>query len=351
MFYTGLDLHKSFSYITTMDDKGQIVGQKKLPSNSEVVEFLKEFGKNMEVAIEATPSWYWLYDQLEYEGFDVKLSHPLRTKAIASAKVKTDKVDSATLAHLLRSDLLPLSYVPEKSVRLNRELLRYRASLVKIQSGIKNKIHTILAKNNISHDYTDLFGKAGIAFLHSLSMPENYKIALMGYLSVLETVRHEIRDASKRVERLAEDDRDAVLLMTIPGVGYYSALLIKSEIGDVKRFPSAKQLCSYAGLVPLTHASGNLCYHGHITKQGSRWLRWILIEAAIHTVKRTGPLRRFYYKVERKKGGKIAKVAAARKLLEWIYHMLRDEKTFQQVEKAVELVGRGEPAKTARPYL
>jgi len=176
MLYTGLDLHKSFSYITTMNDKGQIVGQKKLPPNGEVVEFLKEFGESMEVAIEATPSWYWLYDCLEDKGFAVKLSHPLRTKAIASAKVKTDKVDSATLAHLLRSDLLPLSYVPEKPVRLNRELLRYRASLVKIQSGIKNKMHTILAKNNISHDYTDLFGKAGMAFLHSLSLPENYKI-------------------------------------------------------------------------------------------------------------------------------------------------------------------------------
>ena len=132
MLYTGLGLHKSFSYITTMEDKGQIVGWKKLPSNGEVIEFLKEFGENMEVAIETTPSWYWLYDHLEDDGFDVKLSHPLRTKAIASAKVKADKVDSATLAHLLRSDLLPSSYVPEKSVRLNRELLRYRASLVKI---------------------------------------------------------------------------------------------------------------------------------------------------------------------------------------------------------------------------
>jgi transposase len=346
MLYTGLDLHKSFSYITTVNDKGQIVGQKKLPSNGEVVEFLKEFGERMEVAIEATPSWYWLYDLLEDEGFGVKLSHPLKTKAIAYAKVKTDKVDSATLAHLLRSDLLPLSYVPQKPVRLNRELLRYRASLVKVQTGIKNKVHTILAKNNISHGYSDLFGKEGMTFLRSVSLPENYKIALEGYLSVLETVRQKIQVASGRVQKLAEADQDAMLLMTVPGVGYYSALLIKSEIGDIKRFPSAKQLCSYAGLVPSTYASGNTCYHGHITKQGSRWLRWILIEAAIHAAKRTGPLRRFYYKVERKKGGKVAKVATARKLLEWIYHMLRDGKAFQQVEKAAEFLGRGEPAKS-----
>ena len=347
MLFTGLDLHKSFSYVTTITDKGRIVGQRKLPSNGEVVEFLKAFDESMEVAIEATPSWYWLYDQLEEEGFDVKLSHPLKTKAIAYAKVKTDKVDSATLAHLLRSDLLPLSYVPEKPVRLTRELLRYRASLVKVQTGIKNKIHAILAKNNVSHSYSDLFGKAGMAFLQLVPLPENYRIALEGYVSVLEAVRREIRVASRRVQQLAQEDPDAMLLMTVPGVGYYSALLIRSEIGDVKRFPSAKQLCSYAGLVPSTYASGNTCYHGHITKQGSRWLRWILIEAAIHAVKRPGPLRRFYHKVERKKGGKVAKVATARKLLEWMYHILKDGKTFHEIENAVEVLSRGKPVNFA----
>ena len=143
-------------------------------------------------------------------------------------------------------------------MRLNRELLRYRASLAKIQTRIKNKVHSILSKNNVSHDYTDLFGKARIAFLHSLSLPENYKIALDGYLCVLETVKHEMRGVSKRIQRLAKDDQDSVLLMTILGVGYYSALLIRSEIEDVKRFPSTKQLCSYAGLVPSTHASRKL---------------------------------------------------------------------------------------------
>ena len=343
MLYTGVDYHRSFSYLTTMNEKGKIITQKKLPSNGEIVDFLKEFGEEMEVAIEATPSWYWLYDSLEDEGFKVKLSHPLKTKAIASAKVKTDKIDSATLAHLLRSNLLPLSYVPEKTIRLNRELLRYRASLVKVQTRVKNKIHTILAKNNVTHSYTDLFGKQGIAFLQSLTLTENYKIALEGYLTVLDAVRKEIRLASSKVKQLAEEDRDSLLLMTIPGMGYYSALLTKSEIGDIKRFRSAKQLCSYAGLVPSTHASGNTCFHGHITKQGSRWLRWILVEAAIHAVKRPGILRRFYFKIERKKGGQIAKVATARKLLEWIYHILRDGRTYQEMEKIANLLGRGEP--------
>jgi transposase len=347
MLYTGIDYHRNFSYLTTMNEKGEVISQKKLPSNGEIVDFLKSFGESMEIAIEATPSWYWLYDKLEDEGFEVKLSHPLKTKAIAYAKVKTDKVDSVTLAHLLRSNLLPLSYVPEMPVRLNRELLRYRASLVKIQTGVKNKIHTILGKNNVSHDYTDLFGKEGMTFLHSLNVAENYKIALEGYLTILDAVRKEIQLASKKVQQLAEEDHDAVLLMTVPGMGYYSALLVKSEIGDVKRFRSAKQLCAYSGLVPSTYASGNTCYHGHITKQGSRWLSWILIEAAIHAVKRPGVLRYFYFKVERKKGGQIAKVAAARKLLEWIYHILRDGKTYQEMERIAALLSRGEPGNSS----
>ena len=223
------------------------------------------------------------------------------------------------------------------------ELLLYRASLVKVQTGIKNKIHNILAKNNINHTYTDLFGRKGMTFLHSLSLPENYNIALEGYLTVLDTVKGEIRVVSRKVQQLAEEDRDAMLLMTIPEVGYYSALLIKSEIGDGKRFPSAKQLCSYARLVPSTHASGNTCYHGHITKQGSRWLRRILIEAAIHAVKRPGVLRRFYFNIERKKGDQIAKVAPARKLMEWIYYILKNGKTFHEVEKIAESFSRGEP--------
>jgi transposase len=119
MLYTGIDYHRSFSYLTTMNEKGDIITQKRLPSNGEIVDFLKSFGETMEIAIEATPSWYWLYDHLEDEGFEVKLSHLLKTKAIAYAKVMTDKVDSVTLAHLLRSNPLPLSYVPVKSVRLN----------------------------------------------------------------------------------------------------------------------------------------------------------------------------------------------------------------------------------------
>ena len=145
------------------------------------------------------------------------------------------------------------------------------------------------------------------------------------------------------MHQLAAVDQDAVLLMTIPGVGYCSALLTKSGIGDTVHSPSAKQLCSHTGLVPSTYSSGNVCFHGHITKRGSKWLRCMLVEAAVPAMRRPGPLRRFYHKVERKKGEKVARAATARELLEWTYHVLKDGRTFHQVERIAEPHGRGEP--------
>jgi transposase len=139
MIYAGLDLHKNFSVITAMDAQGkEIIRQRKVVNDpSEIVLLFQEIQDNVKVGVEATRSWYWLYDALEAQGIDVKLSHPLKTRAIAAARVKNDKIDSRILAHLLRADLLPLSYVPCKDIRMERELIRYRASLVRTQTSVK----------------------------------------------------------------------------------------------------------------------------------------------------------------------------------------------------------------------
>jgi transposase len=332
MVYAGLDLHKHFSVITVMDAQGtELVKQRKLV-NGEVLGLFQGLGQPVVAAMEATGSWYWLYDLLEQNGVEVKLSHPLKTKAIASARVKNDKIDSRILAHLLRTGLLPLSYVPDKAVRMQRQLLRYRASLVKMQTGLKNRVHAILAQNNITPSFSDLFGKRGWDFLSSVPLPEMNRLALDGYLSLLSQVEQRIKEADKRIMASVKDNEDAQILMTIPGVGYYSALLITSEIGEITRFPAAKQLCSYAGLIPSTYASGNIVFHGHITKQGSKWLRWILSEAIVHCVNQPGHFQGFYQRLAKRKGPKIAKVAAERKLLEWIYHMLKERRTFPEME-------------------
>ena len=182
MIYAGLDLHQKFSVVTVMDAQGkEIIKQQKLPNNGELSDFLQTFEEPITVAMEATRGWYWLYDLLEDKRIEVKLSHPLKAKAIASARIKNDKIDSKVLAHLLRVDLLPLSHVPQWDVRMRRELLRYRASLVRIQTGIKNKVDAVLAKNNITHDFSDLSGEQGKDFLSSLSASEMYRTVLKGH--------------------------------------------------------------------------------------------------------------------------------------------------------------------------
>lgn len=208
MIYAGLDLHKSFSVVTVMNAQGkEMVKQKKLPNNGEIIELFQGLKEPMAVAMEATRGWYWLYDLLEEKGIEVKLSHPLKTKAIASAKIKNDKIDSKVLAHLLRADLLPLSYVPQRNVRMQREVLRYRASLVRIQTGIKNRVHAILAKNNITHGFSDLFGKQGKDFLSSLSVSGIYRMALNGYLLVLDELEQQIEAVNKRIRDSVRDDQ------------------------------------------------------------------------------------------------------------------------------------------------
>lgn len=329
MVYIGLDMHKKFSYITGINSDGETLFQEKLyHHNGDIKEFFNQFKEPVSVAMEATSNWYWLYDLLEGENISVSLAHPLKTKAIASSKIKTDKIDSKILGHLLRSSLIPCSYIADKTTRLNRERLRYRASLVKIQTSLKNRIHSILAKNNITHSFSDLFGKEGRSFLKDLQLDPVYKEAISGYLDLLENIKSKIERVTKKIKATVQQDIQANLLDTIPGAGHYSSLLILSEIGDINRFPNARCLCSYAGLVPSTYSSGNYTYHGKITKQGSRWLRWIAIEVALKVIDSPGPLRGFYLKISNAKGNKIARTATARKLLKVIYYMLKNNKDY-----------------------
>jgi len=328
MLYCGVDLHKKFSYITTMDKEGKYKEQKKV-INDELPHYFDSLSEDTKVAVEATSNWYNFYELIEDKVSSVDLAHPLKTRAIAEAKVKTDKVDSTILAHLLRTDLLPTSYIPPKEVRDTRELLRYRASLVRLRTQIKNKIHAILLKNGISHPFSDLFGKGGLKFLKELPLREAYKVPLEGYIQALENLSFLIKEISKHIDTLANKDDNVKLLMTIPGIGAYSAMLIMSEIGDIARFHSKKHLSSYAGLVPSTRSSANKIRHGHITTGGSKWLRWILIEAAQKAYLYKGPLYSFYQRIRYKKGYQKAVVALARKISIIIYYILKNKVTFQ----------------------
>jgi transposase len=252
------------------------------------------------------------------------LSSPAKTKAIASAKLKTDKVDALMLANLLRGGYIAESYVPSRRVMSLRELVRYRANLVRMRGTVKNRVHAYLLMNNIRISGSP-FTKG---FLEELRKVEDARVE--GYLRIIERLNLEIHEASERICSEALNDEGARLLMTIPGISFYSALLLVSEIGDVDRFPDSAHLVSYAGLASSTHSSGGTTYHGRITKAGSPYLRWVLNQCTwVHVRNQPeGSVATFYTRLSKKKGHSKAMVAASAKLLKIVYWVLREKRPY-----------------------
>lgn len=339
----GLDQHKYFSQVAVMDEKGAIIKEHKLSHKDKesISQYLSPFKGDSKVAMESTGNWTWMCDLLEKEGFEVHLSHPLKTRLICEAKVKTDKVDARMLAHLLRADLLPESYIAPLEVRQERQKLRYRLSLVKMRTALKNRIHGLLEQLGVTvPPVTDLFGKEGIAWLRTVHLDGSYLMSLEGYLRLIDELNLLIHEMDVEIKRSLKDNQSASLLDTIPGIGILTSHLLIAEIGPIDRFPSAKKLCSYAGLVPSVHQSGQTSYNGRITKQGSRYIRWAMIEAAQKAYLKDASLSKFYHKLCAKKGRSKAIVALARKMLVIAYNVLKYNEPYNLSGKSVERAGR-----------
>lgn len=324
--FVGLDVHKNHIQAAVMDEQGSILREERIQNNVEGIHnFFTGIKNDATVVIESSSTWYHVYKVLNKK-YQVILSNPVKTKAIASAKIKTDKIDAKILANLLRGGYIAECYVPDDRIMQLRELVRYRADLVKGRTRVKNRIHSILLMNGITID-GEPFTKDFVAKLKEL---DDYRIN--SYLSVLESLNVQIGDASKTIRSIANDDNEICrLLMTIPGIGYYSALLIASEIGDINRFPDSQHLCSYFGFVPSTYSSGGVTYHGRITKKGSKYLRWIMVECT-HAHIRTAPesnVSRFYTKISKKKGRQAkGRIAAASKLLKIVYWVMKESREY-----------------------
>jgi len=199
-----------------------------------------------------------------------------------------------------------------------------------MRTVVKNKIHALLIKNGLQHPFSDLFGKAGKAWLAELEIRPVYGNSLKGYLRILNSLEEEVLPISREIKKMAPADPKASLLTTIPGIGDFSALLILSEIGDIQRFPSPKNLVSYAGLNPSVHSSGDVTRYGRISKQGSHWLRWILTESASIASRHPGKLGDFHRKIARRHGTKTANIALARKILTICYYLLKNKEEYRE---------------------
>jgi transposase len=283
------------------------------------------------IALESTGNlWTRIYDELNKEpSHKVILTNPYKTRIIAEAKIKNDRMDARVLADLVRADLVAESYVPDPEVRQQRALLRQRRSLVEDTVAIKNRIHNQLDKYTLKTEFSDLFGKQGREWLRNLQLPPNEKLILTVNLDQLENLEHAIDQLTTQIAKDAADRPDVKLLMGFTGIDYYSAMLLLNEIGDVHRFPTADKLVSYAGLAPSQRQSADHTYHGHITRQGNKYVRWILIEAAQHASRHDPNLKPFYQRIAARRGNPRATVAVARKLLIYIYQVLKKQEPYR----------------------
>lgn len=193
-----------------------------------------------------------------------------------------------------------------------------------MRSAIKNRVHAILAKHGVTHEHADLFGKAGRQFLADVELRDAPRQRLDSLRSLIEDFDREIDTSAKKIDRQTKADERVRLLCQIHGIGRYTAMLIIAEIGDVRRFPSARHLCAWAGLTPTVRRSDGKARLGNITRQGSSILRWAVVEAATHVPTRGGPLREQFERIAKRRGRKVARVAVTRQILTLCYYGLRD---------------------------
>jgi len=322
IIYLGVDLHKEFCQIAVLAANNNIT-QHRVPTEREPLrDFLGSLGARKCLVVEATGNWYFFHQCVSDMVETFKLAHPLKVKAIASARIKTDKIDAATLARLLRADLIPECYIPTMIEVHQRELLRHRMFLVKQRVQLKCRIRATLMKNGLKPPIKYLWGPNGRRWLDGLDLPPVFRFQIDTMLFLMEEQSRLIGQAEERIAREVRLTPQAKLLTARGGIGEILALTIVSEIGEISRFPSPGKLASYAGLVPSTYSSGGRTLNGRITKQGSRYLRWALIEAAIHAWRDDEKLKRLHARISRRKGRKTARVAVARKLAEQIWTTL-----------------------------
>lgn len=324
MWYMGIDLHRKTAMIAMVNDRSERVRPREFNCSrpQEIVEHVVAHAP-FRAVIEASGAYRWLYDLLSEHG-EVVLAHPLRLRAIWSGRAKTDKLDAKVLAELLRGDLIPEAYVPPQNYQALRELTRGRARLVWGRTGARNSLHGILARANIEPRYASCFGVRGLKWLMGVELAP---AAALARDELVERVRYfdrAIARVDEELVRVAEDFPETEALTCIYGIGLYSALLIVAEIAEPGRFSRAKEVGAYTGLTPRVMQSGATERRGPISKEGSKWLRWILVEAAMKVVRRDEGLGRLYTRVRKRSGFRRARVAAARKLAEICWKRLRD---------------------------
>ncbi len=316
MWYIGIDLHRRTVVIAMVSDDGRTVRPRhfKCSDTGGIIKYLSGH-RPFRAVIEASASYRWLYDLLGEHG-EVVLAHPLRLRAIWSGRAKTDDLDSMELAKLLRGDLIPTSYVPPADYQALRDLTRARSRLVNERTDAVCQVRALLARANIEAPYKRLFGPRGRRWLSLVELDAASSAVKAELVLRLDHFERAIDLMDEELSAAAEGFPQTEALTVIHGIGLYTALLVVAELGEPGRFGRAAQVGAYAGLTSRVRQSGATEHRGAISKEGSRWLRWILTEAAMKVIRKDEALRRFYDRIRKRSGWRRARVAVARKLAE-----------------------------------
>jgi transposase len=323
----GMDLHRRRSVLVRMTEDGRKLETVRIENSPRALRaVLARAGKHPRVVVEATYGWYWAVDVLEAAGAEVHLAHPLGVKAFSYRRVKNDERDCADLADLLRLGRLPEAWIAPPEVRAMREVTRYRHKLVGQRTSCKDQVHAVLAKSGIPVSRSDIFGRGGGIWLDGLPLPPPYAGKIASLRALISVLDGEIARLEEQAAAMLAGDRGYAAIRQLPGIGPVLGAVIAAEIGDITRFRNPGQLASWTGLTPRHYESDTRVIRGRVSKQGSRMLRWALVEAIQRAPAGTRP-RQVKDAIIARRGDQargIAKTAAARIMLTQVFYGLRD---------------------------
>lgn len=329
--HVGVDLHQRFCYLTAVDASGKTCRQGQVVNEAAALRaWLRQVPAPRQVVVEASGFWPAFVRAVRPEAERLVMVHPLRVKAIASARLKNDRVDSATLAHLSRADLLPEAWMAPEATQQLRLRVRLRMTLGQQRTRAKNQLQAVLHQQGFLKPVGDVFGKRGRLWLQGLELNPTARMVVDTWLRTVDHLDGLIAEQTRELERMAGEDARARWLATVPGIGAYSAMVILAEVGDIERFASKRALASYAGLTPALRESAGKRRRGGIGHHGSGTLRWIMLQVAQVAARHSPAARAWITRLSKKKPPQVAKIALARKLLTAVWSLLRHGVCFDE---------------------
>ncbi len=326
--YAGIDYHKRTLAVTLGDSSGRVLEQFSLQNHPVIVEeVFGQFGR-LDCVVESCRGYEWFIDMLAEMGHGVEVGDSRSIKLIAQSRCKTDKIDSRILMELRAKGFLPTTYIPTPKERELRELLRHRSTMVRTSTRCKLRIHAVLDKECKGIRYP--FTTSGREYLRTVDLTEPRRAILEHELSILDFVEEQAEIQYRRIRRLAASEPDIKRLRSLPGFDILMSAAFFAEIGDEKRFKNADQVAAYIGLVPRVYSSGNTRRCGRITKTGSKFMRWMLVQAAWTAIKVSPNLRARFSAISRRRGKKVAIISIARKLATIAFRILRDKTEYKE---------------------